>query len=75
MTDVAGKKVEIKDMAPGSYRVRIYHTWKGVFQDTLSVTCVKGTVAFVIPTLQMGQHANYIGPDVAFILDKDAKQQ
>ena len=60
-------------MAPGNYRVRIYHTWKGVFQDTLAVPSVKGVVSFTVPTLQMGQHANYIGPDVGFILEAEDK--
>ena len=72
MTDVAGQKVEIRDMAPGDYRLYLYHTWKGVFQDTLEVSSVKGIVSFTVPTLEMGQHANYIGPDVAFILEPDA---
>lgn len=69
MTDVAGKKVQIQGMGPGNYRLRIYHTWKGVFQDTLEVSSVGGIVSFTVPTLYMGQHANYIGPDIAFILE------
>jgi hypothetical protein len=75
MTDVAADSVKVRGMAAGNYRVRIYHTWKGEFQDTLAVTSsAAGVVAFVIPTLQMGQHANYIGPDVGFIIDEVKKE-
>lgn len=70
-----GQKVEVKGISPGTYRVRIYHTWKGVFQDTVSVPSVKGVVSFNIPALQMEQHANYIGPDVALIVEAEDKER
>lgn len=72
-TDVAGKTVKITGLEPssggGRYRLRIYHTWRGQFLDTVQVSVVNGTLSFTIPVLHMTDHTNYIGQDIAFILE------
>ncbi len=68
-TDVAGKKVRIDQVPDGTYRLKVYHTWRGQFLDTTTVSSVHGTLSFTIPVLHMDGHANYIGQDIAFILE------
>ncbi|MDR3712822.1 MAG: DUF5060 domain-containing protein [Puia sp.] len=68
-TDVAGKTVKISGVNAGRYRLRIYHTWKGQFLDTTELSASNGSLSFTIPILHMDSHANYIGPDIAFIAE------
>ncbi len=69
VTDVAGEKVSIHLLAPGKYKIKIYHTWRGRFIQEETVDAVKGTVEFSIPRLIGVEHANYIGQDIAFVLE------
>ncbi|MEP7373969.1 MAG: DUF5060 domain-containing protein [Chitinophagaceae bacterium] len=68
-TDIAGKTIQIKNVNDGNYRLRLYHTWRGQFLDTTQVSSTKGTITFTIPYLHMGGNANYIGQDIAFVLE------
>ena len=81
-TDVAGDTVTIHSIPNGKYNVKLYHTWRGRFFHEEEVSSVvesamegevsmqDGSVTFVIPVLHTeGSHANYVGQDVAFILE------
>lgn len=68
-TDVAGKTVQINDVSAGTYKLRLYHTWRGQFLDTTEVTSSNGSISFTIPVLRMDSHGNYIGQDVAFVIE------
>jgi hypothetical protein len=71
LTDVAGDKVTLRSIPNGRYLLRIYHTWRGKFIKDQPVNCTNGTVEFEIPRLfSSDSHANYIGPDAAFVLVK-----
>ncbi len=70
-TDVAGDPVTISFMPDGKYKLKLFHTWRGVFLDEKEVSTTNGQIAFTVPMLRTtGGHANYIGPDVAFILER-----
>lgn len=68
-TDVAGKTVTINGVNAGKYSLKLYHTWRGQFLDTTQVTSTNGSISFTIPLLHMDSHGNYIGQDVAFIIE------
>jgi hypothetical protein len=68
-TDVAGKTVKIKGMNAGKYRLRLYHTWRGQYLDTSEISSSNSSISFSIPVLHMGGNANYIGQDIAFVID------
>jgi len=68
-TDIAGKTVQIKNVNGGKYRLRLYHTWRGQYLDTTEVASANGTISFTIPYLHMGGNANYIGQDIAFVME------
>ena len=70
-TDVAGKTVQIKGVREGKYKLRLYHTWRGQFLDTTEVTTSNGAISFTIPVLHMGSNANYIGQDIAFVIEPE----
>ena len=68
--DVAGHQVSIAAGRAGKYKLRIYHTWRGEFIKEEELNTTTDEVTFVIPSLHTTQsHANYIGQDVAFILE------
>lgn len=70
-TDVAGDPVTISSMRDGKYKLKLFHTWRGVFLDEKEVSAANGQIEFTVPMLRTtGGHANYIGPDVAFILER-----
>jgi hypothetical protein len=68
-TDVAGKTVHISGINAGKYKLRLYHTWRGQFLDTTEITVSNGSLSFTIPVLQMASNANYIGQDIAFVIE------
>ena len=72
VVDVAGEKITISSLKKGKYNLKIYHTWRGKFLTDTEVTCTDGTITFGPPYMRMGglgEHANYIGQDMAFILE------
>ncbi|MCW3108093.1 MAG: hypothetical protein JWQ09_2599 [Segetibacter sp.] len=68
-TDVAGKTVQINNVNAGNYKLRLYHTWRGQYLDTTEVNSSNGSISFSIPVLHMGSNANYIGQDIAFVIE------
>ena len=70
-TDVAGDPVVISAMPNGKYKLNVYHTWRGAFLDEKEIDVINGKIEFAIPALHTtGGHANYIGSDIAFILER-----
>jgi hypothetical protein len=71
VTDVAGAEITVQSLAPGRYKVRLYHTWRGRFLQEEEVNATGGKIKIAVPVLHIeGSHANYAGPDVAFILER-----
>ncbi len=74
-TDMSGKNISINGVNNGLYRLRLYHTWSGRFIDIegqreTQVKATGNSLSFTIPILKIeGGHAQYIGQDVAFILE------
>lgn len=75
-TDMSGKTITIPEMGRGSYKLRLFHTWRGRFLEnedgsTERTIESKGrSVSFDIPILKVqGGHARYVGQDIAFILE------
>jgi len=69
-TDVAGDVVKITAAKNGKYKLRLYHTWRGEFISENEITASDNTLSFSIPSLKTkGGHANYVGQDIAFILE------
>ena len=69
--DVAGDKITLSSIKTGKYKLKIFHTWRGQFIDEKELTCTDGTVTFGFPYLKItDSHANYIGQDIAFILER-----
>ncbi len=69
-TDVAGDSIQITSLKPGKFKVRLYHTWRGEFIQEKELENSSGTVTIKFPYLHTtGSHANYIGSDIAFILE------
>lgn len=83
-TDVAGDPIKISSIKNGKYKLKLYHTWRGEFIQEKEVETSDGSLTINLPFLHtQGSHANYTGPDMAFILqpvpeappDKDVKQK
>ncbi len=69
-SDVAGEKITVSSLKTGKYKLRIYHTWRGVFIDEKEMSCTDGTISFGPPYMRItGGRTNYIGQDLAFILE------
>jgi hypothetical protein len=69
--DVAGDKITLSSIKTGKYKLKIFHTWRGQFIDEKELTCTDGSVTFGVPYLKItDSHANYIGKDIAFILER-----
>lgn len=69
-TDVAGRQVSVSDLKNGKYQLRLYHTWRGAFIEEKEIRVSDGTATLQLPYLHTtGGHANYTGPDMAFILE------
>ena len=70
-TDVANAVVKISSVANGKYKLMIYHTWRGAPVHEEDMTCNNGTLTITVPSMHItGSHANYIGQDIAFILER-----
>jgi len=62
--------VSLKNIENGKYKLRIYHTWRGSFIHEEEIEATRKTLTFTIPGLKTrGSHGNYIGQDIAFILE------
>ena len=69
-SDVAGEKITVSSIKNGKYKLKIFHTWRGVFLEEKEVTVTNGTISFGPPYMRItGSQANYIGQDLAFILE------
>ena len=69
-TDVAGDSITLSSLKNGRYKLRLYHTWRGAFIQEKEVEISDGTTTINLPYLHTtGSHANYAGPDMAFILE------
>ena len=69
-SDVANCSVSLKNIENGKYKLRIYHTWRGSFIHEEEIEATRKTLTFTIPGLKTrGSHGNYIGQDIAFILE------
>jgi hypothetical protein len=69
-SDVAGEKITVSSLKNGKYNLKIFHTWRGMFLEDKEVTVTDGTVVFGPPYMRIkGGQANYIGQDLAFILE------
>lgn len=68
-TDIAGKTVQVNQVNDGKYKIRLYHTWRGQFIDTMEVNSSNRSLSFTVPTLHMGGSANYVGEDIAFVIE------
>jgi len=74
-TDMSGKTVNIRGVKNGQYKLKIYHTWSGRFieidgQNEILVRSVKNSLSFAVPILKIeGGHSQYVGQDVAFVLE------
>jgi hypothetical protein len=70
VTDVAGAKITIHGLNKRKYRLKLYHTWRGRFIQEQELTSNDGSVEFTVPRLfGADSHANYIGQDLAFVLE------
>lgn len=68
--DVANDKVTVSGIKNGKYKLRIFHTWRGVFLEEKEIAVTDGAVSFGPPYMRIrGSQANYIGQDMAFILE------
>ena len=69
-TDVAGDSISISSLKSPKYKLRLFHTWRGEFIVEKELTTENGSLVISIPSLRTKEgHANYIGQDVAFILE------
>lgn len=71
--DVSGAAIKIKLNTSGvtKYRLRPYHTWRGMFLPDSEVISKDGMLEFTMPVLKIeGGQSKYLGQDVAFILEK-----
>lgn len=69
-TDVAGDEVKISSAKNGKYKLRLFHTWRGEFIGESEINTSDHTLTFSVPSLKTkGGHANYVGQDIAFILE------
>jgi hypothetical protein len=69
-SDASGETVSISNLPEGKYKLRLYHTWRGKFIHEEEVEMKKKGLTFTVPVLVVTRgHANYIGEDVAFILE------
>ena len=67
---MAGDVIKISAAKNGKYKLRLYHTWRGEFLSENEITATDNTLTFSVPSLKTKEgHANYIGQDVAFILE------
>jgi len=70
-TDLAGKAITIPSIEKGKYKLRIYHTWRGRFILEEDIESTGKGISFDIPEMKIqGSHAQYVGQDMAFIIEK-----
>lgn len=70
-TDVVGDTITLHGLENGQYTLRMFHTWRGSFLEKEKLTVLLGSCSFAAPVLHItGTHANYVGQDIAFILEK-----
>ncbi len=72
-TDLYSKTVTLPDLKDGTYKLRLYHPWRGSFieEATDEVIVKNNKLTFSMPGMQIEEsHAHYIGQDIAFIIEK-----
>jgi hypothetical protein len=70
MTDIANAKITVRAVNNGRYKLKLFHTWRGRYLPETEVTASKGVIEFTVPGLRgADSHANYIGQDIAFVLE------
>lgn len=68
--DVSGRLITISSMKKGRYKLKFFHTWRGEFIQESEQQVLDESLTFAIPSLHSKEsHANYIGQDIAFILE------
>ena len=68
-TSVANETFTLTGIPDGTYEVRLYRTWRGLYLDAETVACSEGKLSITIPELNTtGGHAYHIGNDVAFMV-------
>ena len=71
VSDVAGDIINLTSVQNGRYKLKIYHTWRGEFIEEKELTITERSVSFGLPFMHnTDSHANYIGQDVSFILER-----
>ncbi len=69
--DEAGDRITVSSIRNGTYKLRIFHTWRGTFIEEKEISCTGGSVTFGVPYMRItGSQASYIGEDLAFILER-----
>jgi hypothetical protein len=67
---VAGDAISLSSIKNGRYKLRLYHTWRGEFLQEKEIEVSEERLTINLPYLHTtGSHANYAGPDMAFILE------
>lgn len=70
-SDIAGESIAVSSVPNGRYRLRLYHTWRGDFIGDKEIEVTNGMATIQLPYLHTtGSHANYTGPDMAYILQR-----
>ena len=72
--DVSGSVVKIKlnTIDDATFRLKLYHTWRGMFLSESELNSKDGLIEFTLPILKIeGGQSKYLGQDVAFILEKN----
>ena len=70
-TDVAGDVITLPTIKPGRYKLKMFHTWRGEFVEEKEVEAVNSILEIPIPSFHTKEgHANYVGQDIAFILER-----
>jgi hypothetical protein len=69
--DEAGDRITVSSIRNGTYKLRIFHTWRGTFIEDKEISCTGESVTFGVPYMRItGSQASYIGEDLAFILER-----
>ncbi|MEO8475176.1 MAG: DUF5060 domain-containing protein, partial [Chryseolinea sp.] len=74
--DVSGRLITISSIKKGRYKLKFFHTWRGEFIQESEQQVLDDSMTFAIPSLHSKEsHANYVGQDIAFILQPISETQ
>lgn len=66
---VGGEIVSLRGLPDGDYELRLYHTWTGVFEQPIDLSCRGGKLSFDLPLTRAREGRKAAtGHDMAFIL-------